>query len=400
MIQFARGTSSVAASSNSILSAGQPFFETDTNKLKIGNGTASYNDLPYIGGSSGKKYATVVVGTSTAGYTADQVDFLCDGVDDQVEIEQALDSVSSGGLVKLLSGQYKFTNTFSPVNTGGSKTLNNVEIVGEGYSTILDFNDFHPTYTGGACGFNVRGNNVAFKNLHFITPQEELSIDTMYACILSRVTNLTVSGVIFEGYVNPLNIRGSYNMVSNCMFLDYGYNGDPGDYTLYSNCIFRLGDYSTSITGNFSDSNNMYVGCMFIADHPNNSMSMDTNLVCGSMFLGQGSGGSSKIDVVVGNYYKTSGKGPFYYSSNRGTDKNKSCVVGNYMSTGSGPCLYVQGNSAVVGNSLQSGGETSISGTDSFYPENVAVVGNLFTGTMIESGGSGSYSIDLNTEVQ
>lgn len=317
MIQFARGTSSVAASSNSILSAGQPFFETDTNKLKIGNGTASYNDLPYIGGSGGKKYATVVVGTSTAGYTADQVDFLCDGEDDQVEIEQALDSVSSGGLVKLLSGNYKFTNTFSPVNIGGSKTLNNVEIVGEGYSTILDFNDFHPTYTGGACGFNVRGNNVSFKNLHFVTPQAETSIDIMYACILSRVDNLMVEGVIFEGYVNPLNIRGSYNMISRCMLLDYGYNGDVGEYTVFSNCIFKLGNYSASFTGNFSSTSTMYVGCMFIADNPNNSMTMDTNLVCGSMFLGQGSGGSSKIDVVVGNYYSTTGEGPFYYSSNK-----------------------------------------------------------------------------------
>lgn len=115
MIQFARGTSSVAASSNSILSAGQPFFETDTNKLKIGNGTASYNDLPYIGGSGGKKYATVVVGTSTAGYTADQVDFLCDGVDDQVEIQAAINKMYSStypkyGEIQLLPGNYEITS--------------------------------------------------------------------------------------------------------------------------------------------------------------------------------------------------------------------------------------------------------------------------------------------------
>lgn len=117
MIQFARGTSSVAASSNSILSAGQPFFETDTNKLKIGNGTASYNDLPYIGGSGGKNYATVVVGTSTAGYTADQVDFLCDGTDDQVEINAAIQSLpasnSSYGVVLLLGGTYFTSDTIT-----------------------------------------------------------------------------------------------------------------------------------------------------------------------------------------------------------------------------------------------------------------------------------------------
>lgn len=31
---------------------GEPIFETDTNKLKIGNGIDDYKDLPYISGSS------------------------------------------------------------------------------------------------------------------------------------------------------------------------------------------------------------------------------------------------------------------------------------------------------------------------------------------------------------
>lgn len=138
MIQFARGTSSVAASSNSILSAGQPFFETDTNKLKIGNGTASYNDLPYIGGSGGKKYATVVVGTSTAGYTADQVDFLCDGVDDQVELQAAIDSMYSStypryGEIQILPGNYEITSNL----TLGGNYRDRVWMHGSGAGTTI-----------------------------------------------------------------------------------------------------------------------------------------------------------------------------------------------------------------------------------------------------------------------
>lgn len=141
MIQFARGTSSVAASSNSILSAGQPFFETDTNKLKIGNGTASYNDLPYIGGSGGKKYATVVVGTSTAGYTADQVDFLCDGVDDQVEINEAISlsnqDTDKTWVIYLLPGTYTITESimfpsYSSSNKGQAMLVGS----GESLTTI------------------------------------------------------------------------------------------------------------------------------------------------------------------------------------------------------------------------------------------------------------------------
>ena len=53
MLQLLRGTSEAVAASNPKLEAGQPFFELDTQKLKIGNGTSNYNDLLYIGGNSG-----------------------------------------------------------------------------------------------------------------------------------------------------------------------------------------------------------------------------------------------------------------------------------------------------------------------------------------------------------
>ena len=142
MIQFRRGTASAASTANEVLAAGQPFVETDTSKLKIGDGSTAFNDLPYIGGSGGKKYATVVVGTSTAGYTADQVDFLCDGVDDQVEINAALqlslsdtDTIS---VIYLLPGTYNISESIMfpnyPYNDEGQAIL-----VGSGqsYTTIM-----------------------------------------------------------------------------------------------------------------------------------------------------------------------------------------------------------------------------------------------------------------------
>ena len=44
-----RDTQANLALENSIPAAGEPIFETDTFKLKIGNGTTNYNNLPYIG---------------------------------------------------------------------------------------------------------------------------------------------------------------------------------------------------------------------------------------------------------------------------------------------------------------------------------------------------------------
>lgn len=45
-----RGQSDAWASVNPILMAGEPAFELDTNKLKVGDGVTPYNDLPYIAG--------------------------------------------------------------------------------------------------------------------------------------------------------------------------------------------------------------------------------------------------------------------------------------------------------------------------------------------------------------
>lgn len=51
LIQVRRGSSSQWVLANPILSSGELGFEIDTNKLKIGNGSDTWNDLKYIGSS-------------------------------------------------------------------------------------------------------------------------------------------------------------------------------------------------------------------------------------------------------------------------------------------------------------------------------------------------------------
>lgn len=46
-----RDTAANWATSNPTLAAGEPGFETDTNKLKLGNGTSPWNSLAYLGGT-------------------------------------------------------------------------------------------------------------------------------------------------------------------------------------------------------------------------------------------------------------------------------------------------------------------------------------------------------------
>ena len=47
-IQFLRGTKSKVVASTKVLADGQPLYETDTNKLKVGDGSTQAKSLPYV----------------------------------------------------------------------------------------------------------------------------------------------------------------------------------------------------------------------------------------------------------------------------------------------------------------------------------------------------------------
>ena len=68
-IKLRRGTSTAFSTNNPTLQAGEPAFETDTGKLKIGDGTTAYNSLDYIGdGLKNNTTATnslAILGTTT-----------------------------------------------------------------------------------------------------------------------------------------------------------------------------------------------------------------------------------------------------------------------------------------------------------------------------------------------
>lgn len=56
--QLRRGYSSTWTKNNPLLLAGEPGYELDTHKVKIGDGTSYWKDLPYIGEHNVVSYAT------------------------------------------------------------------------------------------------------------------------------------------------------------------------------------------------------------------------------------------------------------------------------------------------------------------------------------------------------
>jgi hypothetical protein len=71
-IQFKRGTAAALTAANILLSAGEPCFETDTDKFKIGDGTLYWVNLPYqnaAGGGGGSGATGPVGATGVTGAT-------------------------------------------------------------------------------------------------------------------------------------------------------------------------------------------------------------------------------------------------------------------------------------------------------------------------------------------
>lgn len=94
-------------------------------------GFTARNTIGAVDAPKGKRTARFIVGTSTAGWTAADCDYLCDGTDDQVEINAAIQALpAEGGEVVILDGTY---------NIAASIEINkpNTKMSGSRASTIL-----------------------------------------------------------------------------------------------------------------------------------------------------------------------------------------------------------------------------------------------------------------------
>ncbi len=95
-------------------------------KADLVNGKVPVGQL----GVTAKRTCTFVIGTSTAGWTENDCDYLCDGTNDWEKIQGAMDSLpDSGGKIVLLEGEY-FSNQHFEISK-------NITLCGSGSMSIL-----------------------------------------------------------------------------------------------------------------------------------------------------------------------------------------------------------------------------------------------------------------------
>lgn len=219
-IQLRRDTAANWSTNNPTPSAGEPCFETDTGKLKIGDGITAYNSLPYQGGTS-----DTAVTTDTAQTISGKKTFTNDVIVEQWNmnvspVREAHIDFSSGNGNNFISaeGTDKTFGMYSGSGTGIQLGTSKLDYT-QGLSikpSSLTFKSSDGTVTdllaGGSGDVTSAGNNTFTGTNIFKGKSLNVGDDNNYADIASfSGTQYTVGDQKDTTIVNPLEIGASDN---------------------------------------------------------------------------------------------------------------------------------------------------------------------------------------------
>ena len=152
--QFRRGTAAQWTSTNPTLGAGEPGYETDTGRFKIGNGSTAWNSLAYTGAGT---VTSITAGTGLSGgaitssgtIAIDSTVVTLAGsqtLTNKTLTTPVISSISNSGTVTIPTGTVTLA-TLTGTETLTNKTLTDPKInlafdaqTGTTYTTVLDDN--------------------------------------------------------------------------------------------------------------------------------------------------------------------------------------------------------------------------------------------------------------------
>ena len=300
-------------------------------------------------GGGGKRVCRFTVGTSTAGWTANDCDYLCDGTNDQEEINAAISALpGNGGEVLLLDGTYNVTSSINlnilnaklsgngnsskivasanaiVVNAGccevSSLSIECNDSTSQSGITINQISSPATTYIvitnnyiyGALYGIRNNGsdrvlitNNRCVSNregIHLFDNSNDNIISDNFCCnsILDGIGTGSFRGLIANNVIascpgDGITLNGSYNNVTGNYIANCGDGINLGGFANYNNisnnCLFINKSDQISLNGNY----NTIVGnsCSQTSDYSSSQNSIiasggaNNNLIVGNSIFGK-----------------------------------------------------------------------------------------------------------------
>ena len=338
--------------------------DTVENRFTAGTYEGIFDEI----GSGGPRTVRFVVGTSTAGWTLDDCDYLCDGTDDHVEIQQALDALpDDGGEVKLLDGTYYF-------NDGVTLTKDRTTLRGSGNSTKIILDEAVQSVKDVVI-ISLPKNYCAVADI-FIDGnyQWEYSVQGVYI----DGSNNTITGNTCNNSYTGIYVGGSNNTITGNTC-----NNNSDGISLYSS--------SSTVTGNTCNNNSDGI---WLSSSSNNTVTGNT---CNNNSTGIRLYSSSN-NTVTGNTCNSNYDGIFVWGSNNtitGNTCNNNNSNGIYLDSSSDNT--VTGNTCIRGTGQPSDYTSSqytirLEGSDNSY--NLISSNNCMGKDVVIEGGTSNTSVN------
>ncbi len=388
-----------------------------------GTSTASWTGVPYI--TTGvwgtttvqtgtEKYGPTVIVAAQNSTTTSRAQYQCDGTDDEVEINQAIQSIyPTGGTIQLLEGTYNIATSTSYLY-GIQIATSNVALIGSGKATILR-RAWNETALYNSGVITVGDGTNAYEGILI----SQLQIDGNKG----SYTNPNNHAILFKQKISRSQIKSTwvYNSSGNGIYLYAASSGNSNSYNLiegndvksnnYYGIYLNYSSYNT-ITGNTFQGNSLS-GILLSVSSNNNTITGNTsqgnsshgiqlysssnnNTITGNTSQGNSDSGiflsvSSNNNTITGNTFQgNSDNGIYLYNSS-----NNNTITGNTSQGNSWNGIYLNNsanNNTVTGNKIYDNGSTeAYSGIDIYSSD-----ANLISSNDITDATGTGYAINIS----
>ena len=306
----------------------------------------------YVDDNAGKRTCRFVVGTSTAGWTKKDCDYLCDGTDDQVEIQAAINALpSTGGEVVVLDGTYNITASIN-VNK------NNVTLRGNGNATVLKRMWSGSNHSG---VIQVSSSYCHIENFYINGNKENYNSSNNTGIYINSDNN-TITGNTCNN--NNTGIYINSDSSNNTITRNTSNNNSIGIYIYNSS--------NNTITGNTGNDNSTGI----YIDSDNNTITGNT---CNNNNTGIYINSDSSNNTITGNTSNNNSIGIYIYNSSDNT------ITGNTCNNNSNTGIYIYNssdNNTITGNTCNNNNN---------YGIYISSSNNTITGNTCNNNNTGIY---------